>query len=202
MVTPAAKREAVLHLQALLDVSERRACRVIAADRTVIRYQSRRDDDSALREKLRDLAHQRRRFGYRRLHILLRRDGIMINRKKTQRLYREEGLTVRRRKGRKRAVGARAPAPVPALPNQRWSLDFVHDQIVTGRRFRVLNVVDDVTRECLAAVPDTSISGKRVVRELTDLIAVRGKPGMIVSDNVLCWEAAAAKGQQVSLRRL
>lgn len=183
MVTPAAKREAVAHLQALLDVSERRACRVIDADRTVIRYQSRRPDDHALREKLRDLAHHRRRFGYRRLHILLRREGIMVNRKKTQRLYREEGLTVRRRKGRKRAVGARAPAPVPALPNQRWSLDFVHDQMATGRRFRVLNVVDDVTRECLAAVPDTSISGKRVVRELTALIAVRGKPGMIVSDN-------------------
>ena len=183
MVTPAAKREAVAHLQALLDVSERRACRVIAADRSVIRYQSRRDDDGMLREKLRDLAHQRRRFGYRRLHILLRREGLTINRKKTQRLYREEGLTVRRRKGRKRAVGARAPAPVPALPNQRWSLDFVHDQMITGRRFRVFNVVDDVTRECLAAVPDTSISGKRVVRELTDLIARRGKPGMIVSDN-------------------
>ena len=199
MATPAAKREAVAHLQALLDVSERRACRVIDADRTVIRYQSRRADDGALREKLRELAHQRRRFGYRRLHILLRREGLTINRKKTQRLYREEGLTVRRRKGRKRAVGARAPAPVPALPNQRWSLDFVHDQMVTGRRFRVLNVVDDVTRECLAAVPDTSISGKRVVRELTDLIARRGKPGMIVSDNgteltsnaVLEWCSAA-----------
>ena len=107
----------------------------------------------------------------------------MITRKKTQRLYREEGLTVRRRKGRKRAFGARAPAPVPALPNQRWSLDFVHDQMITGRRFRVLNVVDDVTRECLAAVPDTSISGKRVVRELKGLVAVHGKPGMIVSDN-------------------
>lgn len=183
MVTPAAKREAVAHLQALLDVSERRACRVIDADRTVIRYRSCRPDDHALREKLRDLAHQRRRFGYRRLHIVLRRDGVLINRKKTQRLYREEGLTVRRRKGRKRAVGARMPPPVVALPNQRWSLDFVHDQLVTGRRFRVLNIVDDVTRECLRAVPDTSISGKRVVRELTELIAERGRPGMIVSDN-------------------
>jgi putative transposase len=183
MVTPAAKREAVAHLQALLDVSERRACRVIAADRTVIRYQSRRGGDGELREKLRELAQERRRFGYRRLHILLRRDGVLINRKKTQRLYREEGLTVRRRKVRKRAVGARMPPPVLALPNQRWSLDFVHDQLVTGRRFRALNIVDDVTRECLAAVSDTSISGKRVVRELTKLIAQRGKPGMIVSDN-------------------
>jgi len=148
-----------------------------------MRYRSRRDDDGAVREKLRELAHQRRRFGYRRLHVLLRRDGITINRKKTQRLYREEGLTVRRRRGRKRAVGARAPAPAPALPNQRWSLDFVHDQMATGRRFRVLNIVDDMTRECLAAIPDTSISGKRVVRELTGLIAMRGKPGLIVSDN-------------------
>ena len=125
----------------------------------------------------------------------------MINRKKTQRLYKEEGLAVRRRRSRRRAVGTRAPAPVLALPNQRWSLDFVHDQMASGRRFRVLNVVDDVTRECLAAVPDTSISGRRVVRELTKLIAQRGRPGMIVSDNVLCWEAAAATGQQVSLRR-
>jgi putative transposase len=130
-----------------------------------------------------ELAQQRRRFGYRRLHILLRRDGITINRKKTQRLYREEGLTVRRRKGRRRAVGARAPAPVLALPNQRWSLDFVHDQLVTGRRFRVLNIVDDVTRECIRAVVDTSISGRRVVRELADLVAERGRPKMIVSDN-------------------
>ena len=88
-----------------------------------------------------------------------------------------------------------------ALPNQRWSLDFVHDQLVTGRRFRILNIVDDVTRECLRAVLDTSISGKRVARELGDLIAERGAPKMIVSDNVLGREAAAENGQQVSLRR-
>ncbi|MCC4234097.1 IS3 family transposase [Sphingobium soli] len=183
VLTPAAKREAVAHLQAWHGMSERRACRVIDADRKSVRYRSTRDDDAGLREKLRELANQRRRFGYRRLHILLRREGIMINRKKTQRLYREEGLAVRRRRSRRRAVGTRAPAPVLALPNQRWSLDFVHDQMASGRRFRVLNVVDDVTRECLAAVPDTSISGRRVVRELTELIAQRGKPGMIVSDN-------------------
>ena len=101
----------------------------------------------------------------------------MINRRKTQRLYKEEGLAVRRRRSRKRAVGTRAPAPVLALLNQRWSLDFVHDQMASGRRFRVLNIVDDVTRECLRAVPDTSISGRRVGRELTDLIAERGNPG-------------------------
>lgn len=199
MVTPAVQREAVAHLQATLGMSERRACRVISADRKSIRYRSCRADDGDLRSRLRELAGQRRRFGYRRLHILLRRDGITINRKKTQRLYREEGLTVRRRKGRRRAVGARAPAPVLALPNQRWSLDFVHDQFATGRRFRILNIVDDVTRECLRAVLDTSISGKRVVRELGDLIAERGAPRTIVSDNgteltsnaVLAWSGNA-----------
>ena len=158
-------------------MSERRACGVIDADRKSVRYRSTRDNDAQRREKLRELANQRRRFGYRRLHILLRREGVMINRRKTQRLYKEEGLAVRRRRSRKRAVGTRAPAPVLALLNQRWSLDFVHDQMASGRRFRVLNIVDDVTRECLRAVPDTSISGRRVGRELTDLIAERGNPG-------------------------
>ena len=199
MVTPAVRREAVAHLQTTLGMSERRACAVVGADRTSMRYRSCRADDVELRARLRDLAGERRRFGYRRLHILLRRDGLTLNRKKTQRLYREEGLTVRRRKSRRRAVGARAPAPVPVLPNQRWSLDFVHDQLTTGRRFRVLNIVDDVTRECLRAVVDTSISGRRVVRELTELIAERGAPKTIVSDNgteltsnaVLAWSGQA-----------
>jgi putative transposase len=199
MVAPAAKRQAVAHLQATWGMSERRACAVVGADRKSMRYRSCRVDDGDLRSRLRELAQQRRRFGYRRLHILLRRDGITINRKKTQRLYREEGLTVRRRRGRRRAVGARAPAPVLALPNQRWSLDFVHDQLATGRRFRVLNIVDDITRECLRAVVDTSISGRRVVRELADLVAERGTPKMIVSDNgteltsnaVLSWSGEA-----------
>ena len=145
-------------------MSERRACRVIDADRKSVRYRSTRDDDVDLREKLRELANQRRRVGYRLSHILLRREGIMIDRKKTQRLYREEGLAARR--SRRRAVGTRAPAPVLAMPNKRWSLNFVPDRMASGWRFRVLNVVDDVTRECLAAVPDTSISGRRVVREL------------------------------------
>ena len=167
-MSAAAKREAVAHLQAAFGMSERHACAVVGADRKSMRYRSCKPDDADLRGRLRQLAGERRRFGYRRLHILLRREGRAVNRKKVQRLYREEGLTVRRRRGRKRAMGARAPAPVLALPNQRWSLDFVHDQLGTGRRYRVLNVVDDITRECLAAVVDTSISGRRVVRELGD----------------------------------
>ena len=99
------------------------------------------------------------------------------------RIYREEGLTVRKRRARRRAVGVRAPIFIEARPNARWSLDFVHDQFGCGRRFRILNIVDDLTRECLAAIPDTSISGKRVARELSTLIRQRGKPGMIVSDH-------------------
>lgn len=183
MVGPGAKREAVAHLRAVLGLSERRACTIVSADRTMIRYRSRRPADTALRERLRALANERRRFGYRRLFVLLRRDGEQSGINRVYRLYREEGLTVRKRRARRRAVGTRAPILVEAKANARWSVDFVHDQLACGRRFRVLNVVDDVTRECVAAIPDTSISGRRVARELTALIARRGKPGMIVSDH-------------------
>lgn len=183
MVGPGVQREAIAHLSAALGLSERRACRVIGADRASMRYSRRRPDDARLRDRLRALAHERRRFGYRRLFILLRREGEMSGRNRIYRLYREEGLGVRKRKARRRAVGTRAPILVTQHPNARWSLDFVHDQFANGRRFRILNIVDDVTRECLASVPDTSISGVRVARELTALIEERGKPGMIVSDN-------------------
>ncbi|MGY3461696.1 transposase InsO family protein [Bradyrhizobium sp. LM3.4] len=132
---------------------------------------------------MRELANARRRFGYRRLFVLLRQHGEPSGLNRIYRLYREEGLSVRKRRTRRRAVGVRAPILVEARPNARWSLDFVHDQFASGRRFRILNIVDDVTRECLAAIPDTSLPGRRVARELTALIARRGKPGMIVSDN-------------------
>ena len=183
MVTPAVKREAVAHLKAHLGLSERRACEIAGADRKMVRYQSRRAPDTALRGRLRDLANERRRFGYRRLFVLLRREGEVSGINRIYRLYHEEGLTVRKRKARRKAIGTRAPILIEARANARWSLDFVHDQFACGRRFRVLNVVDDVTRECLAAIPDTSISGRRVARELTALIERRGRPGMIVSDN-------------------
>ena len=183
MVRPAAKREAVAFLKTTFQMSERRACSVIAADRKMIRYCSRRPPEPALRARLRDLANERRRFGYRRLFILLRQEGEASGINRIYRLYREEGLTVRKRRARRRAIGVRAPILVEAKVNARWSLDFVHDQMVGGRRFRILNVVDDVTRECLAAIPDTSISWQRVSRELTALIERRGKPGMIVSHN-------------------
>jgi putative transposase len=197
MVRPAAKREAVALLQGMFEMSERRACTVIAADRKMIRYRSRRLADSELRARLRELANQRRRFGYRRLFILLRREGEPSGINRIYRLYREEGLMVRKRKGRRKALGTRAPILVEARPNARWSLDFVHDQLANGRRFRILNIVDDVTRECLSAVADLSISGVRVARELSAIVARRGKPGMIISDNgteltsnaILAWSA-------------
>src|SRR6201997_96970 len=183
MVRPAAKRAAVAHLQAIMSLSERRACSIVGADRKMIRYRSSRPPDAALRGRLRDLANERRRFGYSRLFVLLRREGEPSGINRIYRLYREEGLTVRKRRARRKAAGTRAPILVEAKPNTRWSLDFVHDQFANGRRFRILNIVDDVTKECLGAIPDTSISGRRVARELTAIVARRGKPGMIVSDH-------------------
>jgi len=183
MVGPAAQRAAVAHLQGRMGLSERRACSIVGADRTMVRYRSRRPADSELRARLRELANERRRFGYRRLFVLLRREGESSGINRIHRLYREEGLTVRKRRARRKACGVRAPIPVEARPNARWSLDFVSDQFANGRRFRVLNIVDDATKECLGAIPDTSISGRRVARELTSIVTRRGKPGSIVSDN-------------------
>ena len=183
MVTPAAHREAAAYLQSTYEMSQRRACRVISTDRTSVRYQATRLDDGHLRQRLKTLAQERRRFGYRRLHVLLRREGQVVNKKRVQRIYREERLTVRRRGGRKRAIGTRRPIEIPLAANQRWSLDFVSDQMTDGRRFRILTVIDNCTRECLALVADTSLSGRRVARELDVIIQNRGRPDTIISDN-------------------
>ena len=184
MVTPAARRTAVTHAREAHGISERRACSVLGADRSAIRYRHRRSDDVPTRQRLRELAAERRRFGWRRLKLLLEREGIRMNHKKLRRLYAEERLQVRRRGGRKRALGTRAPMTLPQGPDQRWSLDFVSDTLTDGRRFRILVVVDDFTRECLCLVADTSLSGARVARELTLLIASRGaRPLLCVSDN-------------------
>jgi len=129
MVTPVARREAVVHLCRSYEVSQRRACTAIGADRTSVRYRGVRPDDGVIRARLRELAGQRKRFGYRRLHILLAREGVRVNHKKLRRLYREERLQVRRRGGRKRALGTRALMVLPQGPNQRWSLDFVSDAL-------------------------------------------------------------------------
>ncbi|TIL68271.1 IS3 family transposase [Mesorhizobium sp.] len=183
MVTPAAEREGVAHLRTAFEMSERRACKTIGCCRMTVRHKASSGDDGDLRERMKAIAHERRRFGYRRLHVLLRREGYVVNHKRLFRLYRKEKLAVRRRGGRKRAIGTRAPMLVPLRPDERWSLDFVSDQLTDGRRFRIMAVVDDCTRECLALIVDTSLSGMRVARELDRLITERGRPRMIVSDN-------------------
>jgi putative transposase len=126
--------------------SPHRACGLVGIDPRVYRYRSTRQDDAALRVRLKELASERQRFGYRRPHLLLKREGVEVNWKKLYRLYREERLTVRKRGGRKRAMGTRAPRAIPQDPNQRWSLDFVSDTLVDGRRFRILCVIDDFSR--------------------------------------------------------
>jgi putative transposase len=183
VVTPDAKRKAVSYLQAVYGVSERRACAAMAVDRSTIRYESKRPDDRDLRDQVKQIASERRRFGYRRIHVLLERGGIQVNLKRLRRIYSEEKLQVKRRGGRKRALGTQRPIEVPASANVRWSLDFVSDAFTDGRRFRILAVVDDFTRENLALIADTSLSGARVVRELQALCEQRGYPTTIVSDN-------------------
>lgn len=198
-MTSAAERRAVAHLMEAHGMSERRACKATGFCRMTMRYKATRGNDASLRERMKAIARERRRFGYRRLHVLLRREGFRVNHKRLFRLYREERLMVRRRGGRKRAIGTRAPMMIPLRPNERWSLDFAADQMTDGRRFRMLAIVDDCTRECLALVADTSLSGVRVARELDRLLAERGRPKMIVSDNgseftsnaILAWTDAA-----------
>jgi len=182
VVTPAAKRQAVALVEEVFHVSQRRACQGLAVERRRLNYRSRRNDD-LLRQRLRAIASERRRFGYRRLAIFLRREGFACNLKKIHRLYQEEQLQVRRRKGRKRAIGTRQPLPKPDQINQVWSLDFISDALSDGRRFRLLGVMDQCSREGLTLAVDTSLPGLRVVRELDQLVKQRGKPHCIISDN-------------------
>lgn len=163
--------------------SQRRACKLVGIAPRVYRYRSNRPDDADLRQRLKELSSERRRFGYRRLHLLVKREGVSVNWKRLYRIYKEERLTVRKRGGRKRALGTRAPMAIPQDPNQRWSLDFVSDTLVDCRRFRILCVIDDFSRECLATIVDNSISGERVARELDAIAERRGYPLMVVSDN-------------------
>jgi putative transposase len=177
-----AQRTAVRAIQATLRLSERRACGLVGLGRSTCRYQTRRAEWPALRERLHALAAERRRFGYRRLYVLLRREGYRVNLKRVYRLYRDEGLAVRRRRRRRR--GARGtPLARPTRINERWSLDFLLDTLEDGRRVRLLAVVDDFTRACLAIEVDTSIGGRRVVEVLQRLVETRGKPAVLITDN-------------------
>ena len=183
-MTPAARRAAVGRVQNQYGLSERRACRLVGVGRSTLRYRPRgRADEEALRQRLRGLAAERPRFGYRRLHALLRREGVYVNHKRIERLYREDGLAVRRR-GRKRvARDGRGRAELPERPNQQWGVDFVSDALAWGRRTRLFTVVDVFTREVLAIEVDTSLPGGRVARVLERLAVQRGAPDEIVLDN-------------------
>jgi putative transposase len=181
---PATRREAVRCLRIRYAVSERRACGLIGMGRSTVRYRGHPRDDQVLRGRLRTLAAERLRFGYRRLQVLLRREGLVANHKRVYRLYHAEGLAVRR-KLRKRVARHRSEvATIVTAPNQRWSLDFVSDALADGRRLRLLTVVDTFTREALAVEVDTSLPSVRVTRVLDRIIAERAaRPREIVLDN-------------------
>ncbi len=185
MVGLAAKREAAGHALKQHAISQRQACKLLKIERATLRRKLARAEPAGLRARLKELAEYRRRYGYRRLHVLLRREGFRANRKLVYRLYREEKLSLKIRK-RKRLVSVlRVPMAAPSGPNQRWSMDFVSDQLgPTGRRFRSLKVVDDFTRECLAIEVDTSLTGSRIAEVLERIIFIReAKPRSIVIDN-------------------
>jgi putative transposase len=182
VVTTKQRRSVVAHVVQSAALSERIACRLLGVHRSLVRYRSRRLAEESLRVQLRTLALQHPRWGSPRLTWLLRRDGLRINHKRVERVYREEGLAIRRR-SRKRVARARAELPVPSGPNERWSMDFMRDTLADGRVFRLFNVVDDCTRECLAIEVDTSLTGQRVVAVLERLAGSRGLPNTIVLDN-------------------
>lgn len=182
-MTPAQRRAAVGWLRERYAFSERRACRLVGIGRTAARYRAVRGDDAELRGRLRELAAERPRFGYRRLHALLRREGVVVNHKRVARLYGEEALAVRRRSRKRLAREGRGAAPAPTRPDERWGLDFMSDALASGRRLRVLCVLDLFTREALAIEVDLSLPGARVVAVLERLAAVRGAPAELVLDN-------------------
>lgn len=177
------RREAAGWLIGEFGSSQRRACRAIDLGLSTYRYVSRRGGGGFIRERMKSLAYERPRFGYRRLHIMLKREGLKVNHKRVYRLYRLEGLAVRRKKRKHIAVSSRKPLPVGTGPNERWSMDFMWDQLADGRSFRTLNIVDDFTRESLAIEVDVSLPGLRVTRVLDRLAETRGLPKSIVVDN-------------------
>jgi putative transposase len=180
---PAKRRELVREIRQAYQLNELRTCELIGITRWSNRYQSRRDPQTELRVRLRDLASTRIRYGYRRLTVLLRREGWHVNTKRVYRLYREEGLELRMKKRAKRAAQTRIRLAEASYPNQRWSMDFVSDRLVDGRWFRILTVVDQYTRECLCAHAERSQSGEKVAEQLECVIALRGAPESITSDH-------------------
>lgn len=183
MVGPEAKRQIAAYVQKAYEISERWSFQIVALNRSSGRYKNRGADNSALTDRIKALALERKRFGYRRIFCLLKREGFYVNKKKVYRIYRSAGLSVHRRKGRKKARGSRQERLLTTRTNQKWSLDFVFDQLSDGRRIKLMTVVDEFTRESLAVEVERSIKGPAVVRTLDKVIALRGKPEQIQSDN-------------------
>ena len=182
-MTPQAKRLAVAEMQNVTAVSERRACQLVGLSRSTLRYEPRRSEENEnLKAKIVDLAQERRRFGYRRIHALLRREGVEANHKRVYRLYREADLAVRRRKRRKGVAVPREPLSLPSQRNEVWSMDFVMDALSHGRRIKILTIVDDCTKEAIDLAVDFGISGHYVTRVLDQAARFRGYPKAIRTD--------------------
>jgi transposase InsO family protein len=181
-VAVAARREVVRQLQGL-GLSERQALRLVGMSASTLRYKPREDGNESLRERLKELAGQHRRHGYRMLHSRLRIDGWAINVKRTYRVYREEGLMVRKRRRKKLPVPERQPLVRPMQPNEVWSMDFLFDELANGRRVKTLTVVDDCSKEVVQIVADTSIPALYVTRVLDQVSVERGLPRVIRTDN-------------------
>lgn len=164
-------------------MSRARGCGLMGLPRSTFYYHAKERDDEALREALKEIAAKRRRWGYRRLVVMLRRKGFADNHKRVFRIYQQEGLQVRKRKGRKTSKWRGEKVPAPRRANERWSMDFVHDTIQGGRKVRLLNIIDDFTRECLWIETDTSLTGQRVARALDQIVEMRGRPATILTDN-------------------
>lgn len=184
-MSPASRRKVVRHLRERHQLSERRACRLVGLPRSVSQYRSRRAEPEGLRERMVELSHERPRFGCPRIHVMLKREGLAFNYKRVHRMYVEEKLQIRgRRRRRKRAAAMpREAIPMPSRPHKRWSMDFTHDSLASGRSFRTLNVVDDYSRKCVAIEVDQSLPGERVARVLDRAAAATGWPSVIVVDN-------------------
>jgi len=183
VVGPIARREAVGRLRAQ-GTSLRRACRLIGLSTSTWRYERQPDPmNTQLLERLKAHAADRPRFGYRRLHTLVDREGLHVNHKRVYGVYRGAGLQVRRRRRKRLTRGQRVPLPLPSRRGERWSMDFMVDTLADGRGFRTLNIVDDFTRECVAIEADRSLPGLRVVRVLDRLAETIGLPDTLVMDN-------------------
>lgn len=183
MVSPQERREAVAVLKTEWQLSERRACGLVNISTSVLRYQPKADNNGPLEERIAAIAGQRRRFGYRRIHVMLEREGWALNVKRVYRLYRKAGLSVRKRSRKRLGLTERLPLLLPNQPDYAWSMDFVHDGLADGRRIRCLNVVDDFTKESIVIEVDTSISGARVARVLDRIAEQRPLPTMIRVDH-------------------